>query len=375
MKHLIDIGIRVLGDLGRRTVSPGLAGSSDAALLGAVGWLCRMQDAGQDHGVAYGYSVKGGVRPSYVETTGYIAETFFRLAAFYDDQQYRDRALLMADWLCDVQLEDGSFTNDRFSPSSGIVFDTGQDLIGLELAYGESSAEKYAIAADRASDWLVGPPADNDGRWVFHTHNGIPHVYNTRVAWALLMSHQRSPAEAKQRVAQANLDWALSEERNGWFGSNAFTKDGHPFTHNIAYAIRGFLESALILDRSDYLETAERCALACMRLLREDGFLPGTIDAQGRAVSNYVCLTGNCQMSIIWAKLYRLTGNKDCRAAALRSLEYVARTQDLHTPNMNIHGAIKGSHPIWGGYSPLTYPNWATKFFVDAILECHDWLD
>ena len=31
-------------------------------------------------------------------------------------------------------------------------------------------------------------------------------------------------------------------------------------------------------------------------------------------------------------------------------------------------GGIKGSHPIWGGYDPFRYPNWAAKFFVDALL-------
>ncbi len=36
----------------------------------------------------------------------------------------------MSDWLCDVQLDDGSFGNERMAVGSGIVFDTGQDLFG-----------------------------------------------------------------------------------------------------------------------------------------------------------------------------------------------------------------------------------------------------
>ena len=31
-------------------------------------------------------------------------------------------------------------------------------------------------------------------------------------------------------------------------------------------------------------------------------------------------------------------------------------------------GAIKGSRPVYGRYAPLQYPNWATKFYVDALL-------
>jgi hypothetical protein len=31
-------------------------------------------------------------------------------------------------------------------------------------------------------------------------------------------------------------------------------------------------------------------------------------------------------------------------------------------------GGIKGSHPINGGYHPWQYPNWAAKFFADALM-------
>jgi hypothetical protein len=31
-------------------------------------------------------------------------------------------------------------------------------------------------------------------------------------------------------------------------------------------------------------------------------------------------------------------------------------------------GAIPGSFPIWGRYEPFAFPNWATKFFCDALM-------
>ena len=31
-------------------------------------------------------------------------------------------------------------------------------------------------------------------------------------------------------------------------------------------------------------------------------------------------------------------------------------------------GAIKGAHPINGGYHPWQLPNWATKFYADALM-------
>ena len=42
--------------------------------------------------------------------------------------------------------------------------------------------------------------------------------------------------------------------------------------------------------------------------------------------------------------------------------------QDVAAPNPALRGAVKGSQPIWGRYAPLSYPNWATKFFIDAML-------
>ncbi|MDV7395274.1 hypothetical protein RZS08_28055, partial [Arthrospira platensis SPKY1] len=33
-----------------------------------------------------------------------------------------------------------------------------------------------------------------------------------------------------------------------------------------------------------------------------------------------------------------------------------------------VQGAIPGSAPIWGAYSRFEFPNWAAKFFADALI-------
>ena len=33
-----------------------------------------------------------------------------------------------------------------------------------------------------------------------------------------------------------------------------------------------------------------------------------------------------------------------------------------------VRGAIPGSAPIWGAYSRFEFPNWAAKFFADALM-------
>jgi hypothetical protein len=101
------------------------AAEPDAHLLAAEAWLKRAHDRSADDGVSYGYSLRGGWRPSYRETSGYIAATFFALARHRWEPAYRERALRVCRWLLGVQNADGSFSNPRYG-DDGIVFDTGR---------------------------------------------------------------------------------------------------------------------------------------------------------------------------------------------------------------------------------------------------------
>ena len=280
----------------------------------------------------------------------------------------------MVDWLCNVQNRDGSFSNPNYGPGAGIVFDTGQDLFGLVRSIEEGADVRVKKAAGNAASWLV-EIADPQGRWTRNTHKGIPHVYNTRVAWALLRHNQVEPSADSVRVARANLDWAVSQQQAGGLYDNcAFEMGKAPFTHTIAYAIRGLWEAGELLDDDGYRSSALRASEALLPLVGEDGFLAGQVDKNGRPAATYCCLTGNAQLAIAWAKMHRKLDRSDLKRGAANVLRYVMAQQDLNTRDDNRRGAIKGSHPTWGRYSPLTYPNWATKFFVDAMLECAGWL-
>jgi hypothetical protein len=57
--------------------------------------------------------------------------------------------------------------------------------------------------------------------------------------------------------------------------------------------------------------------------------------------------------------------------AARRAIQFVSRTQQLKAENPGIRGGIAGSTPIYGHYERFTYPNWATKFYIDALLTLH----
>ena len=344
-----------------------------AHLLAAEDWLRHAHDQAPDDGVSYGYTVRGGWQPSYRETSGYIATTFFDLARDCDKPEYRERALRICRWLLSVQNKDGSFANPRYG-NEGIVFDTGQDLFGLVRAFEETGEAVFKDGALRAANWLVSI-ADGEDRWTRNEHLNTPHVYNTRTAWAVLRMNQVEYGAERERVARANLDWAVMEQQtNGFFDNCAFERGRAPFTHTIAYATRGLLESGKLLKDERYINAAQRCADAALERLREDGFLPGQISIDGAPAASYCCLTGNCQFSIVWSKLFDRTGDEKYKHAVIRALDYVMGCQDIETQDLNIRGAIKGSQPVWGRYAPLSFPNWPAKFFVDAMLLRNRWI-
>ncbi|MDB4373127.1 hypothetical protein N9Z53_05045, partial [Mariniblastus sp.] len=304
---------------------------------------------------------------SYVETSGYIVETFYDLAEYRSEPAFAQRAKTIAEWLMTVQNDDGSFSNDRFGVGQGIVFDTGQVLFGLVRAYRETGEPKLLESAMRSAQWLS-DSMDQDGAWRRNTHLQKIHTYNTRSAWAMLELCAAHEAPEIESAARRNLDWALTQQSRGWFENCAFRPELPPFTHTIAYAIRGLLEGGRLLSEQRFTDAANESAQQLLKHVDSKGHIPGRIDTAGNPRSRSCCLTGNCQLAIIWYKLFQQNKNLEFESAASRAMDFVMSVQDVRTSNPDTHGAIKGSHPVWGKYTPLAYPNWATKFFIDAML-------
>jgi uncharacterized protein YyaL (SSP411 family) len=360
-----------------------ISGISKALLAGALGghkvlenalhirlaaeWLAAAQDATPDGGVSAEYSFREGWDSSYPETTGYISRTLFDYYHLTQQEVWRDRATRMLDWLLTTQLDSGAFPL-RTDLATPMVFDTGQAILGLVSAYRETGARRYLVSAVIAGQWLVAIQ-EPTGAWLQHSYGGIGHTYHTRVAWALLELYQESDDDTLLAAATKNLSWGLSQQlENGWFQNNAFSADDIPILHTIAYAARGLLEAGRILERPEYTQAATRTADALLDKLRDDGFLSGKFDQDWASPVRWSCLTGNAQTAIIWLKLYQLTGNDSYLRAAQKANLFLKKTQNVEAKNQGVRGGIKGSHPIHGGYMPYSYPNWATKFFLDALI-------
>jgi len=344
-----------------------------AHLAGAIDWLCRAQDVRAHQrdagGVSAGWSFEDGWLPSYPETTGYIIETFLAAAGKLNRPELNDRAGRMIDWELSIQLADGAFPGHFGEPGSRpVIFNTGQIMHGMNIGYEQLARADCLDSAVRAGHWLA-RHQDTDGVWRRFEHNDIPHVYNTRGTWALVKTALLADDDMLKRAAIRNLDWAVSQQTTcGWFANNAFRAGRAPFTHTIAYAIRGLLESGLLLREVRYINAAHKAALGVAGAQREDGWLAGTLADGWKSSDSYCCLTGLAQMCIVWSRLRDATAERAFDRNIAAALNFLKGSQRLADPATEVRGAIAGSWPIWGAYSRFEFPNWAAKFFADALM-------
>ncbi len=353
---------------------------AESAAAAAVGWLVRSIEACGGQGSARFYSrwyvpLRGWSWP-YPETTGYLIPTLLDYARFANRPELVAIALRQADWILGLQMPDGSLPGGHIARGRASrgpsVFNTGQMILGLVAAYDQSGDAKYLDAASRAAVWLAAGVDPASGTWAAHAYvQGHSPAYYTRVCWPMQLVHTRrsdpAVAAAVERALRAILSW---QRPSGGFSNWAFAPGRPAFTHTIAYTIRGFLESAALLGPGgrSYFDGAHRAADALRRKMELGGGLAGAYDEELRGVTWYTCLTGNCQMAIIWMKIHVATGDARFLSAALKALSFVMDRQRLRTLDRQNHGAIAGSSPIWGRYLTLRYPNWAPKFFVDALM-------
>ncbi len=345
----------------------------------AINWLKLAQDVTHDNGVSAWFSLFSGWRPSYVETTGYIINTFLDAEEYLHDPELRIRAIKMADFLLEMQLPNGAYrayTPAQKNSDKVVVFDIGQDLLGVVHIYEVTKQKKYLKSATEAANFLLSIQEKN-GSWVQHTYGNTNHTYHTRVAWGILRVYQITKNEKFKDAAIKNLIWAQKNQlKNGWFKKNELPPPNIsiPYTHTISYAIEGFLWSGLLLKNSSIVKTALKGAVPLLNFYLKHNFLPATFDSNWYSNDTYSCLTGNAQISLMWLELYKITMDKRFLLGASRMNSYLKTKQLIGTPLAAINGAISGSDPIYGdilrnqGYCRFAYLNWATKFFVDALL-------
>lgn len=370
MRHLWLLARDLLG-LRMQPVRP-----IEEHLRAAADWLLRAQAATADDGVAHSYDVRAGKwLASYPETTGYIIPTLYDYARHFDAPACADAARRMALWEVAEQLPDGGVRAGTMDAEVVVptVFNTGQVLFGLARAVTETRDERVMTALVRAADWLVAAQ-DADGCWrrfqsPFTTTRTA--AYNTRSAFGLTRTYAVAPDRKYLDAADRNVAWALSTARpNGWLPGNCLTEnvDDSALTHTIAYSIRGIFEVGLAVAKPHYVERALAMAKAVATQQNDDGSLPAYYSPEWKRHARWTCVTGNSQMAINWLRLARETGETGFVENARRANRFNMSIQDLTHADPAIRGALKGSHPVNGGYMTWRFPNWAAKFFMDALM-------
>ncbi len=342
--------------------------SSEQRLCAAVDWLLAAHARSADGGVPAFYDLlRDAWAPSYPETTGYLVPTLLACADACAYEPARRTALEMAEYLLRVQRPEGAIPgwgND----SPVFVFDTGQVIQGWLAAWQATGDDRFSAALSRAAQWLLihQEPA---GYWQKYQYQNSIKTWDVRVAWALVQAGQAMGEHRYTEAGRRCLAWALQQQSDdGWFDHCALDPGHPPVTHTIAYAIEGLLEGGALLGEERCVNAARRAADALLYRQRRDGSLSAYWGPGWRPLSRSSCLTGDAQMAVCWFRLYQLTGEHRYLSAGRRILGTVAATQQVDTAWAPIQGAIAGSRPIWAPYLRWRYPNWAVKFFLDALL-------
>ena len=356
------------GDLAVRTAS-NRQGDDQAHLDAAVTFITRSIEQCKGRGSSKGYKIGKGWLPPYRETTGYIIPTLLDLA---EHSNRRDLALTaegLGEWLAEVQEPGGGFIErDLRQATEPVVFNTGQILHGFNALILRRGQQHLVPHARRAADFLLSS-ADETGSFTRNEHYNMVHAYNVRTAWALLTLGRLLGDKAYENVALANADWTVEQQTSsGYFRNNIFQPGWNANTHGIAYVLQGLTEIYAISGRQTYLVAVCRAAERILEIYGAQRHLASEIGENWEFLSKHRCLTGYAQLAIVFFRLYGLTGDKRFLDAGLNLLDDVAATQDVTSPGKPYYGGIKGSLPIYGRYAPLQYPNWATKFFIDALL-------
>lgn len=341
----------------------------------AAEWLMRAQDEGG--GVSYGYfpcEKTPGWQAPYPETTGYIITSLLAYARDMGDVAARESAMRMARWEVAVQMPSGAVqggkltSRDKQTPAA---FNTGMVLDGLVSAASVCPEPDILNGARKAADFLV---SDLTAEGYFRTNGEFVSratikTYNCLCAWAL-MRFGRLASEARCEGAAVHaISGALKQQlSNGWFANNCLDHPEAPLLHTIGYTLQGVLEVGALAQREDFIDAARRGAEPIAAAVSPNGFIAARLDAEWQPAAFSACLTGSAQFAVVCYRLAELTNQNKWRSTADRIVNFLKGCQTIEANDPGVRGALAGSFPILGEYQTMGYPNWATKYFLDALL-------
>lgn len=344
----------------------------EEALRSAMSWLERSVEV-CGGGSSHSFWVWGRWSDPYPETTGYLIPTLLDYARYTSSEAPAEAACGLGEWLLSIQAEEGfwhGLTHPPPEPNPS-TFNTAQILLGLCALHRTDPDGPWLSAAQKGARWLV-DGLDSKGRWSDGNYQGdFNPSYYTRVAWPLLEVWALTGNPEVRDAAERVLSRVLERRRdNGEFRGWGFEPNAPAFSHTIAYTLRGFVESARLLeDWSTYAEPAEKALNLLYRHAElSNGALPGEYEKGWEKNTDFTCLTGNAQVAICLLKYESRESDLRLVNAACKLVDSVMDHQSQSRLVSGMQGAIPGSSPLWGKYMRFRYPNWAAKFYCDVLL-------
>lgn len=336
----------------------------------SIDWLIKSKQPSGGSS-AYHAPLLGWIKP-YPETTGYIIPTLIDYHHYAEDELAFRTAVDFGEWLLSIQSGEGYWFAGQHPPKKqeASVFNTGQILFGLISLYKETKDSKWLTSLDKATEWLCSS-IDRNGYWKEGHYRGFNPTYYSRVAWPILLASTVLDNDTYRNKAILVLDTLIKKRNpNGTFSGWGFDEHGSAFTHTIAYTLRGFMESSILInDWESYGAKTER-ALQKFYTLSElnNGRLDGEYNEQYSGKKTYSCITGNFQIALCLMRWYEKNNDLRLMNSASKLIEYSVKCQTSTDSILSHKGAIPGSKPFWGRYMTLRYPNWSAKFCADALL-------
>lgn len=348
----------------------------------SVKWIIASWEATGRKGSSAGYSLVQQWRPAYPETSGYIIPTLWKYVHISENQELKELAkacaISLTDWETEIQLSNGAvrggvYGKDKLnvfkSTEVPVVFNTGMVVFGWAASYKETKDERYLEAMIKAANWLVSVQEPN-GSWIkgrSESTDSELYSYYTMVAWAQAEAFLVTGNKDFELSCKKFLDWAISvQQPNGAYQYMAFNKNQPAFLHTIAYTIQGMLEAGILLKEEKYIQSANQAAAVLNDLYKKDNTLWGTYTESWTPDKSFKCLTGMVQMAICYYKLYTINHSQEY-ASIFAALNRQVQELTVVSDEKGLNGGIRGSFPVWGSYSRMNFPNWAAKFYLDAL--------
>lgn len=301
----------------------------------------------------------------YPETSGYLIENLLSSKHEYAIST----GINCAHWLSSIQSEDGYYHSGvEFKTKS--VFNTAQIIFGLSAAYKYTKDQKLLSSIEKSYHALL-INIDQHGKFKSYLYQpGYFATYYSRCIWPLLQIDQTYFNYKNQNQIAKSLNYLFKNKNEfGFFSNCGFELNKKALSHPVAYALEGFLESAILLNdlriENYILEILNRMC----EQIQQKNKIPAYYQMNLVGDYSFICVTGQIQMCVLFLKAYQRTNQIHYKEAADLLIPSILQWQ-IKSGSADHKGAFPSSMPIWKNYFPFRYTNWTAKFFLDL---CQLW--